>query len=108
MPVKDENGFELLEFDPATGRSVWHYFDGQKHVWRTDYPVENLVRENAESRAHFAGQRHGDWSRVASVPMNVAYDSGLVDAMTQNDDKFVSRILNDSDNRAWRTREGRV
>jgi hypothetical protein len=108
MPVKDGDGFELFDFDPATGRSVWRYFDGEKTVFRTDYPVDSLVKQNAESRAHFAGQRHGDWSRVASVPLNVAYDSGLVEAIDQNDEKFVSRYLNDSDNRAWRTKEGSV
>lgn len=106
--VKDENGFELFEFDPATGRSVWHFFDGQKHVWRTDYPVQNMIDQNAASRAHFAGQRHGDWSRVGSVPLNVAWDSGLVEAFDQHDDKFISRFLNDGDNRAWRTRDGSV
>lgn len=108
MPIRDENGFELFEFDPVTGRSVWHYFDGEKTVMRTDYPVDGLIKQNAESRAHFAGSRHGDWSRVASVPLNIAYDSGLVEAIDQKDDRFVSRYLNDSDNRAWRTREGSV
>jgi hypothetical protein len=108
MPIKDENGFELFEHDPVTGRSVWHYFDGQKHVWRTDYPVQNLIDQNAESRAQTAGQRHGDWSRVGAVPLNVAWDSGLVEAFDQHDDKFISRFLNDGDNRAWRTREGTV
>ena len=106
--IRDEDGFELLEFDPATGRTLWKYFDGEKIIFSTRYPANSLIKSNAESRAHFAGQRHGDWSRVASIPLNVAHDSGLVEAMSQHDDKFISRFLNDGSNRAWRTREGQA
>lgn len=107
MTITD-NGWVLVDWDAATGRSVWSLTDGQQTHYRFDYPVENTIKLNAESRAEFAGQRYGDWSRLASVPLNVAYDSGLVEAMNEHDDKFVSRYLNDPDNRAWRTREGSV
>jgi hypothetical protein len=107
MAIRDGD-FELFDYDYATGRSVWRYFDGEKTIFRTDYPVHHLVEQNLLERQETPAGWKGDWHKVGSVPLNLAYDSGLVDAITQQDDKFVSRFLNDSDNRAWRTKEGRV
>lgn len=108
MPVRDENGFELMEFDPVSGRSIWSYFDGQKTIYRTDYPVEATMAENEAVRSEADKAWRGDWHRIASIPLNILHDSGLANAQTQGDDKFVKRWLNDSDNRAWRTKEGRL
>lgn len=108
MTVRDEAGFELFEFDPASGRSVWRYFDGEKTVFRTDYPVSETLHQNAEARAAAAVGWKGDWHRIASVPLNIVYASGLAEAVNQQDDRFISRFLNDGDNRAWRTKEGSV
>ena len=106
MPVRDENGFELFDWDPATGRTVWQYFDGEKTVFRTDYPVDGLLKINAEQRAISSSSWAGDFHHVASVPLNVVYDSGLAEAQNQGDMAFTKRWLNDSDNRTWRTKEG--
>lgn len=108
MTIRDENGFTLVDFDQTTGRSVWSYFDGEKDVYRIDYPVDAAIKENAESRASSGTTFKGDYHRIASIPLNVAYGSGMVEAISQHDDKFLSRWLNDSDNRAWRTKEGKV
>jgi hypothetical protein len=108
MTVRDENGFELMEFDPVSGRSIWSYFDGEKTVYRTDYPVEATTAENEALRNEADRAWRGDWHRVASIPLNILHDSGLNDAQTQGDDKFVKRWLNDSDNRAWRTKDGHL
>jgi len=108
MPIRDENGFELMEHDPVSGRTIWSYFDGEKTVYRTDYPVEATMAENEAIRNEAGRAWKGDWHRVASIPLNVLHDSGLVEAQTQGDDKFVKRWMNDSDNRAWRTKDGTV
>jgi hypothetical protein len=50
----------------------------------------------------------GDWHRVASIPLNIAYGSGLVQAHSEGDDRSVKRFLNNPDNRAWRTKEGHL
>lgn len=105
--IRDGN-FTLVDYDYHTGRSVWHYFDGEKTIVRTDYPVDNLIKQNQFTRNETAGNKMGDWVKVASIPLNVAYDSGLVQAQAEGDDKFVKRFLNDGDNRAWRSFEGRV
>lgn len=106
MSVRDENGFELFDWDPATGRSVWRYSDGEKTVFRTDYPVDDLLKINAEQRTVSAPGWAGDFHHVASVPLNVVHDAGLAQAHSQGDDAFTRRWLNDSDNRAWRTKNG--
>ena len=108
MPIRDADGFELFDFDPVTGRSVWQYFDGEKTVYRTDYPVESLIKQNAEQRSVANQNWAGDWHHVASVPLNVAHDSGLVEAQTQGDTGFAKRWLNSSDNRDFRTKEGNL
>lgn len=105
--IKDGD-WTLFDFDYQTGRSVWSYFDGEKTVFRTDYPVDNLLSQNAEVRNSAEKAWKGDWHRVASVPLNVFHDSGLAQAQEQGDDAFVSRFLNDSDNRDFRTKEGVV
>lgn len=107
MRIRDGD-FELCDYDPHTGRSVWSFYNGEKTVYRIDYPVDGIIKANtAEKNATGPGWK-GDWHKVASVPLNILHGSGLNDAMTQQDDRFVKRWLNDSDNGAWRTKEGRV
>lgn len=109
MAIRDGD-WELIEWDARTGRTVWSMFDGEKVVIRTDYPVAQTLRENAAIRNATPDGWKGDWHRVASVPLNLLYDDnlGLNKAAQQGDDEYLSRWLNDSDNRAWRTKEGRV
>jgi hypothetical protein len=107
MTIRDGN-WELHDWDATSGRTVWRLEqDGFTH-FRTDYPVENLIGINQEQRNISKAGWGGDYHHVASIPLNVLHDSGLVTAHSQGDEKFVSRWLNDSDNAAWRTKEGRV
>jgi hypothetical protein len=100
--------WRLFDHDPATGRTVWVlHEDGMMH-FRCDYPVESIIAHNAEHRAAVAGTPYGEIAHVASIPLNVFHDSGLAEASKQDDRKFIAKYLNDSDNRAWRTREGKV
>lgn len=107
MIIRD-GAWALYDYDAATGRSVWHLHDGEKDVFRIDYPVTGIISENAAHRAEAGRAWAGDWHRVASIPLNVAYDSNLVRAQSEGDDAYVRRFLNDGDNAAWRTREGRL
>jgi len=107
MTIRDGQ-WELHDYDFATGRSVWRYFDGQEYVFRIDTPVDNIVRENEFTRNATSGNKFGDWVKIASVPANHAHHANLVRAHSEGDDAYVSRWLNDSDNRAWRSFEGRV
>jgi hypothetical protein len=106
---KDENGWDLWSYDHATGVSVWHYFDGQNNHWRTDTPVDAVLKANREDGAARAGRRHheGIGELVARVPLSVFFDR-LNDPHRSGDTAHLSRWLNDGDNAAFRVREGRV
>lgn len=102
--------WELYEYDPSTGRTVWSMYDGEKAIFRIDTPVQSTLDENAEARNAASAGWQGDYHRVASVPMQLLYDEnlGLNKAIQQGDDKYLSRWLNDSSNRAWRVKDGIV
>ncbi len=108
MKIKDGE-WTLYDWQPKLGRQVWYREnpDGST-TFRTDYEVEPTIEANRAQRNMAAPGWAGDYHHVASVPLNIAYDSGLVEAHSQGDDKFVSRFLNDSDNRAWRCKDGTV
>eukprot|EP01030_Chromulinospumella_sphaerica_P024339 gene24339-24414_t len=75
----------------ASGRSVWHLFDGEKDVYRVDYPVDGVISENQQVRNEAGRAWSGDWHRVASIPLNVAHDSGLVQAHSEGNDAFLGQ-----------------
>ena len=108
MTIQDPNGFTLVDYDPKTQRSVWSYWDGEKDIYRIDYPVEETIKENAEARASAASNWKGEYHRIASIPLNIVHNSGFAEAITQQDNKFLSNWLNDGDNAAWRTKDGKV
>lgn len=109
MTIRDGD-WTLMEWDAATGRTVWSMFDGEKVIFRTDTPVAQSLEENLIARNSAPTGWQGDYHRIASVPMQLLYDEnlGLNKAIQQGDGKYLSNWLNDGDNRAWRTKEGRV
>ncbi|BEV44770.1 hypothetical protein [Afipia carboxidovorans] len=110
MVVKDGD-WELIEWDAKTGRSVWRSYDERGNVvLRTDTPVAATIDHLTEVRNSTPDGWKGDYHRIASIPMQLLYDDnlGLNKAIQQGDDKHLSRWLNDSGNRAWRTKEGTV
>lgn len=107
--IYDDNGFRLFEYDQPTGRSVWvkHEVDG-KMTFRIDTPVSQILDANKDAANESMGKRFGDWRRVASIPLDMMDKSGLSEANIQKDGKFISRWLNDGDNRKFRTFGGIV
>ncbi len=107
MQIMDGD-WRLFDYDIRTGRSVWKFEHGDGRVtFRTDYPVDNLVKANKEELNDHAGARWGDGRVAARIPKNIFWDQ-LAEAVQQDDDKFLSRWLNDSDNAAFRTFGGKV
>jgi len=103
----EHEGWTLFDYDVKTGRQVWRCVVDGREVFRTDYPVDDVISLNTATRNMAQSGWKGDWHLVGSVPLNVYYDQ-LHDAVNQGDDKYLSRWLNDSDNSAWRTKSGRV
>lgn len=107
MKIRDGD-WTLYSYDVKLGRQVWYITnpDGSM-TFRTDYEVQPTIDQNTVQRNIAQAGWKGDYHQIASVPLNVFYDQ-LAEAHNQGDDKYVSRWLNDSDNRAWRTKDGRV
>lgn len=106
-----DGDWTLFSWDAETGRTVWVSEDDNGNtVIRTDYPVASLIENNQLARNSAASGWAGDWHKVASVPLNLHYDEnlGLHKALTDGDDAYVRRFLNDGDNVAFRTKEGRL
>ena len=107
MKIQDGD-WVLFDYDVQTGRQVWalHNDDGST-TYRTDYPVQPTIDINTAQRNLAQNHWQGDMHQIASIPLNVYYDQ-LAEASKQGDEKYLSKWLNDSDNRAWRTKEGNV
>lgn len=107
MTIRDGD-WVLFDHDFKLKRTVWarQNPDGST-TYRTDYHVDDTIEANAAMRNAASKGWKGDWHKVASIPLNVFHDQ-LAEASRQDDRKFISRFLNDSDNAKWRSKEGRV
>lgn len=107
MIIRDGE-WTLYDHDFKMKRTTWARSnpDGST-TFRTDYHVDDTLDANAAMRNTASTDWKGDWHKVASIPLGVYYDK-LHEAVKQDDMAYVSRFLNDSDNRAWRTKEGKV
>jgi hypothetical protein len=103
--------WSLFEHDPVTGRRIWMSLDEGppgKTLWRIEMPAEDIIAANAEAEKLTHGLRLPDWNRVASLPTNILEKTQLDTAIQMGDDKYVSKVLNDSDFSKLRTSRGRV
>tara|TARA_R110000764_G_scaffold35137_2_gene78441 strand:- start:74 stop:400 length:327 start_codon:yes stop_codon:yes gene_type:complete len=108
MAVIRDGDWHLYDHDPKLGRTVWslHNPDGSI-TFRTDYAVQPTIDINTAQRNMAQEGWKGDYHHVASIPLNVFHDQ-LSAASMQNDQKYLSKWLNDSSNQAWRTKTGNV
>ena len=107
MIIRDGE-WTLVDSDLKLKRFVWarQNPDGTT-TYRTDYHADDTVEANRDMRNAASKGWQGDWHKVASIPLNVFHDR-LAEASRQGDDAYISRFLNDSDNRAWRSKDGRI
>jgi len=107
MKVRDGD-WTLYSYDVKLGRQVWYTVnDDGSWTFRTDYEVQPTVDLNRAQRNIAQSGWAGDYHQVASIPLNVFHDK-LGEASAQDDQAYISKWLNDSDNRAWRTKDGTV
>jgi hypothetical protein len=102
-------GVRWSEFNPATGIRTKYTMSGNELVRETEYVhTQLLLDENATEANDSMNQRWGDGKIYARVPMNLAYSGYLGEATIAGDQKAIAKWMNDGDNRAFRTFEGRV
>lgn len=98
----------LVDHDIKLGRTVWAMNNGDgTTTYRTDYAVQPTIDANTAQRNMAQSGWKGDYHHIASIPLNVYHDK-LAEASRQGDDKYLNNWLNDRDNLAWRTKDGRV
>lgn len=100
----------FFDYDPEIKRTVWLVFDdkGQMKGAHVEQEVDAILEANAEAEKATHGVRFGDYNRVASVPLTFLERSGLDQAIDARDQRYISKVLNDADNRKFRTSRGRV
>jgi metal-dependent HD superfamily phosphatase/phosphodiesterase len=98
---------KTLDFDPNTGIShVFNYDEVTDEAMITAEQDVSAVIEANKQAYNDAPDRHGEWSRVAQIPMVVYMDlkkQGILD-----DQAAMKKWLNDPDNRFFRTRPGTI
>lgn len=78
------------------------------NIYRQRYMMmDELMKQNEMDRQANAGKRWGDGQVVGRVPLNLYYNSGLAEANRQRDKKFQQKFWTNSDNRKFRTFEGK-
>lgn len=108
MAVIRDGDWTLFSSDIKRGKHVWKRVDPDGTVtFRTDYVCDATIDANAAQRNMATPGWKGDYHKIASVPLNVYWDQ-LHEATVQDDAKFVSGWLNDSDHAKFRSKEGRV
>jgi hypothetical protein len=106
-------GWEPWAYDELTGILVEirqePVGDGHTKIMirRTYLPRNELLNLNAERRAQNAGTGWKDGAVAASIPLNLYYEK-IAPARKQGDTEYVKRLLNDSDYKYLRTKEGKI
>jgi hypothetical protein len=100
----------FFDHDPEIGRTVWLVFDdrGNMKGAHVEQEVDAILEANAEAEKATHGVRFGDYNRIASVPLTFLERTGLDQAIDARDQRYISKVLNDSDNRKFRTSRGSV
>jgi len=97
----------LFSHDEATGITKWFHWDDSTDDFliQTVQKTDEILDTNKEDFNN-APDRWGDGQRVASLPLSIW--TRLQKAGIMDDPKALRRWLNDPDNRAFRTRPGRL
>lgn len=98
----------ILSHDSATGITKYWVDNGDgTYTIETDQNMSAIIDSNKKQHnATDKHTKHGEWSKVASIPMSIYYDlkkKGIID-----DPKAFAKWLNDPDNKYFRTRAGTV
>lgn len=99
----------ILNTDPLAGTTTWHHYDEMEDMTtiETSQDVTDLVESNkSQFNDTDERDRYGEMTRVASIPMNVYFD--LKKQGILGDQKKMKAWLNNSDNRFFRTRPGKI
>ena len=98
----------FFDYDEEIGRTVWLVFNdrGELKGAHVEQEVDDILAANAEAEKATHGTPFGDYRPLASVPLTFFEKSGLGEAVDAGDKRYLSKILNDSDFKKFRTSRG--
>lgn len=99
----------VLDHDPFLGITEYFYYDddtGECRIEQVQDASRIIEQNNAQRNLTDRNTRWGEWSKVATIPMNIWADLNAK-GITRDKAAF-KRWLNDPENRFFRTREGQV
>jgi len=103
----DGKGF-LLTDEPDRRTWVWiNEDDGEWYVWEIER-VEPILEMNKALYNENGNKRWSDMELVASIPNAIYWHGDFAKAREDGDRKWITKFLNNSDNRNLRTREGEI
>jgi hypothetical protein len=100
----------LLEEDPEIKRKTYVGYDdkGRPRGAHVEQEVDAILEQNTRLRSFNAGQKWGDYKPTASIPLTLFEKLGMQDAISSQDRKYISKVLNDGDYAKLRTSDGKV
>lgn len=99
----------LIDYDPLTGTSALFHpsVDGKTWTLEHQQDVTDIVEANKrEFAAHDRARFPGTWHKVAAIPLSILFEWKREGK--DRDAAFITKWLNDPDNRFFRTRPGKV
>lgn len=108
--IKDPFGGKGQLMTEHSGQRTWvgpHPQTGKLCQCRVEW-VDPILEENKIRRAESAGKRWGDGQIVASIPSSMYYFGDFAKAVENDDQKYMTKFLNDYDNSKLRTKEGDI
>lgn len=102
-------GEGFLMSDTETKR-VWVRFneDGSPRDMCTVENIDPVLERNQQLYNDSIGKRWGDGRIVASIPESIYWRGDFAKARENQDQKWIKRFLNDSDNQKLRTFKGNI
>ena len=101
----------LLKYDPTLQKATWLHHDadeGRSVIQAVSDTT--IIEETNKAQFNATDERigwKGSWHKVASVPTAVWWD-WMEKTEMGKDRRALKKLLNDPDQRVWRTRPGRV
>jgi hypothetical protein len=98
----------IFDRDPIAGITRYFYYDddADRVTFETRQDVTDIVEDNKRRMNSAASGWRGDMHHIASIPLSVYYD--LQEKGIKPGSPEFRRWLNDPDNRAFRTKGGKV
>lgn len=101
--------FESMSSDGMRASYIaWIDRENGTYVRKTVNLIEpDLIKQNQDELFESQNKRFGDWTKAASVPLNVFYQE-LAPRLKEGDKDFTKWFLNHPDKKMWRTFRGKV